>query len=256
MASRPDDSLMTDWSMILDAAGSNQGVAADATERLVRRYWPAVYAYIRSTGRDVHEASDLTQGFVCDVVLRRQLAKAADPKRGRFRNLLMTSLKNFLGDVHRHRMRQKRLPKGAAVLPLSEMDLAGIAASEMATNSAASVEDAGGPEAAFNAQWSAMLVRRVLEQVQASCEASGLLAHWQVFEGRVARPLLRGDEPVPYAELVEKLQLESASHAANLMVAVKRRFAKALFEAICETVGDRAEAEDELLSLLRDLERS
>ncbi len=58
--------------MIAQVAQRDQEAAADALERLVRRYWSAVYAYVRRSGRDVHEAADLTQGFVCDIIISRR----------------------------------------------------------------------------------------------------------------------------------------------------------------------------------------
>ena len=38
--------------MIAQATEADEQVAGDALEQLVRRYWAAVYAYIRRTGRD------------------------------------------------------------------------------------------------------------------------------------------------------------------------------------------------------------
>ena len=105
----------TDWSMIANASQQDEEVAALALEQMVKRYWPAVYAYIRKTGRSVHEASDLTQGFICDVMIARRLAASADSERGRFRTLLLCSLKNYLVQEHR-RKKHRPLPVGEGVV--------------------------------------------------------------------------------------------------------------------------------------------
>ena len=67
----PSEASQTDWSMIYDAARGEPEPSAEAWDLLGRRYWPAIYAYIRSSGRNIDDASDLTQGFVCDVLIGR-----------------------------------------------------------------------------------------------------------------------------------------------------------------------------------------
>jgi len=234
----------TDWSMIYDAAYGPEEHARAAWDQLARRYWPAIFAYIRSHGRDVHQASDLTQGFVCDIMLGRRLLKVADPRRGRFRTLLLTALKNYITERHRADTRRKRAPADGQIL---ELDGRGGAAMAPAS--------ADTPEAVFIAQWSAMLVQRVLDRVRRSCEEEGLDRHWAVFDARVARPMLTGEAPVSYAALVERLGVRDAAQAANMMITVKRRFARMLFEEVAQTVEDPADVEDELRVLMRALER-
>jgi RNA polymerase sigma factor (sigma-70 family) len=237
-------SWQTDWSMIFRAVHGEEEPAAEAWDQLARRYWPAIYAYIRSSGRDIHEASDLTQAFVCDVMVRRQLLESADPTRGRFRTLLMTALKNYLVERHRFATRRKRMPKDGRLL---ELDREGAPALQIPAGAT--------PETAFSAQWGATLVRRVLEQVRGDCHQRELAAHWAVFEARVVRPMMLGEAPAEYAVLVRRLGLRDAAQASNMMVTVKRRFARALFEAVSGTVGSPEEVDDELRALMRALER-
>ena len=223
----------TDWSMIAQAAETDEDVAGDALEQLVRRYWAAVYAYIRRTGRDVHEAADLTQGFVCDIIISRRLCDYADPNRGRFRTLLLSAVKNYLRE--KHRQDHKR-----------SLELDG-PPPKTSTNET--------PDEAFCYQWSATLIRRVLAEVKEACEKDGLVAHWTVFEHRVVRPMLFDEPPTEHAALVEQLNLKDEPQAANMMITVKRRFARALYQEIGRTVIDPEHIEDELNELLRDLER-
>lgn len=237
----------TDWSMVLEAGGDDALKAEAALETLVRRYWPAIYAYFRHSrprGRDVHEASDLTQGFVCDVILGRRLLRYADPTRGRFRGLLLTAVENYVRDRHRYETAGRRAHAGRKPLNLDPDVLATIGGSREQR-----------PEQAFAAEWSATLVRQVVGRVQRECFRDALDDHWAVFEARVVRPLLTGEEPVSYATLVDRLGLTDASQAANMMVTVKRRFAAALYNEVARTVNDPSETESELLALLRDLER-
>ena len=236
-------SSRTNWALIHDAAHGDPLPASEAVEKLVRRYWPAVYAYIRRSGRNVHEASDLTQAFVCDVILGRSLFAHADPQRGRFRSLLMAALKNYMHERRRHDTREKRAPSAK---PL-RLDNAEIAATQTAWTRS--------PEHAFCAQWNAMLIRDVLDRVYEGCVNAGLEAHWHVFEARVVRPMLLGEKRTAYARLVERLELADAAQAANMMITVKRRFVVALVQEIARTVSDPMQVEDELRELVHDLER-
>ncbi|MCA9291297.1 MAG: sigma-70 family RNA polymerase sigma factor [Phycisphaerales bacterium] len=230
----------TDWGLIHEA-GAGEGPASErAMEKVARRYWPAIYTFIRHRGYNVDRASDLTQKFMTDVVMARQLCATADPERGRFRALLMTSLRNF---VHQEARRSSSPTHGGRTLSIDDIGL-----------SAALVDD-DTPESAFSATWAVMLVRRVLARLRETCLADGLESHWTVFDRRVVRPLLLGEEPESYLSLVERLELDGAGQASNMLITVKRRFARALLDEIALTVDDPTMIEDELCLLLRDLER-
>ncbi|MHC5024585.1 MAG: RNA polymerase sigma factor [Planctomycetota bacterium] len=240
-----DDSggpYQTDWSMLHEAI--REGDEADMVlARVLQRYWPAVFGYLRAWGVNEDEACDITQGFMCDVVLGRRLLEAADPNRGRFRSLLLGSLRHYLSDVHRRRQAQKRRPQGHQVLALEEVGANGTVPDGTAA-----------PEQVFCAQWGRTLVRRVLDRVRRQCLDDGMQTHWAVFEARVVRPMLFGDEPLEYRELRRRLPLTSDSQGPNMMVTVKRRFVAALTQEVALTVSDPDEVADEIADLLRDLE--
>lgn len=240
--SDPDDddagsASRTDWSMIVDAVDDE-----DARDRVLRHYWPAIYAFIRATGRDPDESADLTQGFMCNVMLTRRLLEGADPERGRFRSLMLRALQNYLHDDARRRHRRKRTPPGGSIQPLDGLGMA--------------VQDPSltTPEAAFDAEWAVALVRRVLEDVRQQCVADSLEPHWEVFAARVVRPMLLGEAPADYDDLIERFSLNDASQAANMMVTVKRRVANAVRREVSRTVNDPTDVSDELGDLMRCLE--
>lgn len=234
----------TDWSMIANAGQQDEEVAALALEQMVKRYWPAVYAYIRRTGRSVHEASDLTQGFICDVMIARHLAASADQERGRFRTLLLCALQNYLVQEHRRKKRLRRAGKTNEPLAMNPEYIERIEDPQHST-----------PEQAFSYQWSAVIVRRVLEIVKNDCIAAELDAHWTIFERRIVRPMMFNEPPTDYAILIKQLGLKDESQAANMMVTVKRRFAVALYAEVGSTVSKETDIDDELRQLLRDLEQ-
>ena len=100
------------------------------------------------------------------------------------------------------------------------------------------------------------MIESVLDQVRASCMEDSLESHWAVFEARVVQPMLFGGEPVGYEELLDRLGLDSASQAANMMITVKRRFARVLHEEVAATVTEPWQVKEELSALMRDLEGS
>ncbi len=228
----------TDWSVFGRLAADDENVAAQAKEQLARRYWPAIYAYCRALGHSAEASSDLTQGFICDVILAKKLLHIATPDRGRFRSLLLRSLQNYLRQNHREsRRRQVGLQPGQHAQDIDQ------------TTSAPS--DGQTPEAAFVSQWATTLVHQALETVRQQCYEDGLGEHWQVFEARVARPMLFGDAPTDHEILADRFDLESSSQAANMAITIKRRFVTTLRNEIAETLDDPHRVEDELLELLR-----
>ena len=112
--------MTTHWSAVLQA-GEEPSTESDlAMEQLCRSYWYPLYAYIRRQGRSAHDAQDLTQEFFARVV-QKKILNFADPKRGRFRTFLLSSLKNFLASDWKKGQAQKR-GGGEAVLSIDEQD--------------------------------------------------------------------------------------------------------------------------------------
>lgn len=221
----------------------DRAIAAEALERLLRRYWPAIYAFIRGTGRDVHASTDLTQAFVSDVLLGRELMQRADPAKGRFRQLLLASVRRFLSEQHRSANRKRRQPSQGGIVPFG--------------GSAESLPSADGdasPEEAFDRTWSRTVIHAALARVREECLRDGFDVHWAVFEARVMHPALHNAVPVEYRVLTQELDLPSAAHAANMLITVKRRFVAALRREIAPTVEDPSQIDQEIVDVLRCLE--
>lgn len=228
---------VTDWDVV-HAAGSG---ADNALEAVSKRYWPAIYGFLRRSGRSTDEAGDLTQGFLADVLIGGDLLERADPGRGRFRALLFSSLRNYVVERHRHATRQRRAPAGG-VRTLDHDD-----APEMPESGV------GDPDQLFDQEWCRTLVRSVLIATEEACERGGLITHWRIFRLRVVDPLMTGAEPTAYSEIVSRLGLNDESQAANMMITAKRRFARALREEIANTVSDPTQIDDEIRGLLGSL---
>ena len=85
----------THWSVIVLAGGAESEDSDRALEQLCRSYWYPLYAYVRRSGNDPHDAQDLVQEFFARF-LERKYRRHADRHRGRFRTFLLSSRRNFL----------------------------------------------------------------------------------------------------------------------------------------------------------------
>src|SRR5205823_2402923 len=97
---RPGAFVTTRWSLIVSGSGSKskEQETRAALGELCRIYWRPIFAFICRRGYSTQDAEDLTQDFFV-MILEGDWLKNADPSRGRFRSLLLKSLKNFLNDA-------------------------------------------------------------------------------------------------------------------------------------------------------------
>ena len=231
-----DQFQTTSWTLIVQARSSREDLG-----RLLAAYWSPVYAYLRRQGHSPEDAADLTQGFLADIVLKRDLIGQADPDRGRFRSYLLAALKNFVIDEHR-----REAGRGDS-RPISFVpdDPAALEAAEPGEN-----DD---PTRAFDCQWATTVLGIVLERLREACERDGLGPHWTVFEGRVLGPIRHGCTPVPVEELVRSLGVRDRDEIYSMQNSVKRRFKTTLRRVVAKTVDDPADADAEIADLRKIL---
>ncbi|HMN39893.1 MAG TPA: sigma factor [Phycisphaerales bacterium] len=236
----------TIWSLVL---GAGRGGDRAHLEQLLRAYWSPVYAFIRRQGYTGHDASDLTQDFMTQVVLSRDLIGRADPAKGRFRSFLKQALRNFLVDQHRlgkaHKGRQSGRggPNGPTHVELD---------ASCARDGGAAAKTPRGPlDDSFDRAWAAAVVEITLSRLEEACLADGLDAHWTAFNLNVLGPALRRTTALPLTDLARRINATDDAQASNMLQTMKRRFRRILREVIAETVNDPSQVEDEL-GQLRD----
>ena len=239
---RTPSTTATCWTMIGDALNESSPTTNASREQLTKRYWPAIFAFIRASGRSVTMAEDLTQGFICDVFLGRDLLSKAEEARGRFRSLLLSSVRNYLADDYRKQTAKRRSPENG---PPSSLD----------ANQGLETPDKTGlsPESAFNLRWIDELILRTSEETKAALLANGQGAHWDIFKYRVLDPCLLGATPVPHEELSAKWGLNGLPQVSNFLVTAKRRFARTLLLNVRETLPDDQDPSLELQELFKAL---
>jgi RNA polymerase sigma factor (sigma-70 family) len=227
----------THWSLVYGARGDRSGL-----EHLLRQYWSPVYAFIRRQGYGGHDASDLTQDFLAQVVIGRDIVGKADPSRGRFRSFLKQSLRNFLIDQHRTHRHSRGGPLGPnrhATVSLSE-DLGGSESAERLSEDRLRE---------FDREWAATIVQITLQRLEDSTRQEGLGSHWEAFRTNILGPTLWRTEALQLTDLARRIGAADAAQASNMIQTMKRRFRRVLREVVAETVATPEQVEQELAEL-------
>lgn len=222
----------TSWTLIVSAKDN-----ANDLEQLLEMYWSPCYAFLRSKGHSSHDSQDLTQGFLTEIVLERDLIKRADPERGKFRSFLVSALNNFITDEYRKvRGREGKrarvsVPDDPLVLELAEPN---------------SAED---PAQAFDRQWAATVLDITMRRLEEACNREGLGQHWIAFEARVKGPAVYGTEPASIDSLLKALDARGPEEISSMLHTVKRKFRSVYKDVVAETIHDPDQLDEEIQQL-------
>ena len=235
----------TNWKTIIDAA-SNSPTAGQSREGVARRYWPAIHAFVRKSGISQAEADDVTQAFICDVMLGRDLLARAAPERGRFRSLLLTSVRNFAIDELRRRKSPTRKPASGTVFSLDDDLRSGDKNADLNLDE---------PEHAFHAQWVTMMIDQAISVVREWAILNSQEVQWDIFNRRILEPMRTGAEPISTETFMKQWSLTSPAQVANTLARMKRKFVAALMEQLGNFDDDPDMIHREVSTLLQALER-
>ena len=235
--------LTTHWSLI-ENVKQQQDKDRALIGLLLKRYWKPVYCYLRRKGYDNEQAKDLTQGFLHEVVLNRNLVERADSSKGRFRSFLLYALNQYLLDEHRKETSRKRIPKDK-IVPLD------IADPPILSHLASKLD----PEQSFNYVWKADLLERVFAEVKDRYTKRGMETHWSVFNDRLLRPTLEGRDQPSLTEICRQYSIDNESTVSNMLNTVKKLVRSTLKSHIRQTVISGDVAEEELKEIFKFFEK-
>jgi RNA polymerase sigma factor (sigma-70 family) len=229
----------TEWSLVLTAAATDSTASRVALESLCGRYWYPIYAEVRFAGHDSESARDLTQGFFVQLLERKALA-VADPERGKFRNFLKTSLKNYLSHQAE---RDNALKRGGGISTIS-LDF-----DDAEKQYALEAAHTRTPEKVFDRRWAHAMLQQVLDRLREEMEQAGSLEQFE----RLA-PLLMGQgETTSYRNLAIRWNTTEAA-IKMAVLRLRRKFGKLLRAEVAHTVGDRRDVNAEIRFLLSTFE--
>ncbi|MEY2572977.1 MAG: hypothetical protein QOJ87_1190 [Verrucomicrobiota bacterium] len=235
--------VTTRWSLIRQRCAPDAASQIDpGLAQLCHIYWRPIFTYIFRRGYSEHDAQDLTQDFFM-MIMEGNLLQFADPNRGRFRSLLLRSLKNFLIDVAVKRRRHKR---GGAVQFVSWESWMGDAPAQLSLP-IAKIESSP-PEALFDAGWAAAIAGEALRRLRLECESKG---RRRVYE--VLHPYLTAERAETcYGALSRDLGVPEPS-VKRLLHHFRTRYRALLREEVRKTVESEAKVADEIRYLCASL---
>ena len=236
----PDPTLFltTRWTLVLDAASSNDTAALDALGSLASTYWQPLYRYARRKEKSKQDAEDLVQGFLAHILSGSSLSDL-DRSRGRFRSFLLASFNNWMINDWKHATRQKR----GGTTPLLSIDLES-AESGLKLDPA----DHRSPDRLFDREWALALLDKVLTNLEEDATKEGNADQFAALK----TCLTADSKKIPYPKLAADLELSEGA----LRVAVHRlrkRYRTALEAEVARTLPNPDSVEDELHSLFTAL---
>ncbi len=228
----------THWSVVLAAGQPESTRCQQALEVLCRMYWFPLYAYLRRQGHNAHQAEDHTQAFLA-FLLEKHGLRLADPKRGRFRSFLLTSLKNFLAN-ERARARAQKRGGGRKVLSLD--------IENAERQYALKPHDELSPEKLFARSWALAVLDRTMARLQAEAANTRKI---KLFE-RLRAYLTAGESSGPYGKIAAELKMsEGAVRVAAHRL--RRRYRELLRDEIAQTVTTEEQISEEIRDLFAAL---
>jgi RNA polymerase sigma factor (sigma-70 family) len=233
----------TRWSLI--RIGGAAGAGSEGNEELAQLcqiYWRPIFTFIYRRGYSAQDAQDLTQDFFL-VILEGNILQSADPTRGRFRSLLIRSLKNFLIDAQVKSGTQKR---GGALQFVSWEKWMAEAPGQVSISSQALATSPS--DALFDFDWAAAIAMEALKRLETECESKGRRRVYSVLH----RYLDTEREDISYQSLSDALGLPEPS-VKSLLHQFRKRYRALLREEVGKTVKTEAEVKEELRYLCETL---
>ena len=206
----------------------------EALDQLCRAYWPALFVFARRDGLATPDAEDAVQGFIAQLLTRRDLNEVS-PDKGRFRSFLCAAFKNFLISRARgeHALRRGG---GTAGFHLDIATLEEACASELAHDST--------PDRAFDRAWARHLMSRALKRLG---EEHKTPRQAQLFAA-LQRTLMDGGRVQQEAQLASQLGLTPGALAVAA-TRLRQRYRALIEDEVRQTLADPADLAEEMRAL-------
>jgi len=221
----------TQWSLIELVTNESPAGSREQMGRLLNLYREPMFVHLKFKGVSPEHAEDLIQDFMIEI-LNNDLLAIADPKKGKFRTLLLTALDRFVISRHRYDTAAKRSPGDISSLDAMETDQVNASAHS--------------PGSAFDRAWALDVLAKALARMEEQCNEEGQADRWVVFESRIVGPLLDDATPPDYADLAEAAGLANEKAAMNLLITGKRQFARILREQIRDYITRSADTSTQI----------
>ena len=228
------DFATTRWSIVLAAGRADSPSARDALAALCKSYWYPLYAFARRRGYRGDQAEDLTQGFFARF-LEKHNVQDADRARGKFRNFLLASFKNFLANEHDRNTAKKR----GGEFAFESIDSAN------AEHRYASLPHSLSPEQELEQQWALSMLETVVKQLEAEYTCAGKAPLFSLL-----KEFLPGSaSELTYRQCADSLSVSEAA-VKMAVLRLRRRYRQVLREQIADTLPPDGSIDEEIRYLL------
>jgi RNA polymerase sigma-70 factor (ECF subfamily) len=228
----------TCWTEVLLARELDAPGAREALEHLCRLYWYPIYAHIRQSVNEPHDAEDLTQEFF-RLLIEKNYLGAVERQRGKFRSFLLVAVKRFLINSFKHAHRLKR--GGAQSLISLDVELAESRLhSELATGLS--------PSQVFERRWAQTLLDAATVRLRDEYAANGKKDLFEALSEFLADDSRFGD----YVDVSTRLGMTPGAVAVNVH-RLRQRYRQLLREAVLPTVASPGDVEGEMKHLVEAL---
>jgi len=225
----------THWSVVLAAGQGDTPQSAAALEQLCRAYWYPIYAYVRRQGHSPEDAQDLTQDFFVHW-LAKGFPCGATPERGKFRSFLLSSLRHFLVDQHRH---------AAAVKRGGGQQMISLDAAQAEERFRLEPQHELTPEKLYEREWAMTLLDRARLRLREEYSAAGKA---DVYEQLQGFPLTEKSDD-SFQQAASELGM-TVSALKSVVHRLRARYRELVREEVAHTVADPAELNEEARHLI------
>jgi len=236
----------TAWTMVRMAGAPEGEIRLQALETLLRKYLPALRTYllVRFKGKPgitQEWIDDCLQAFINEKVLQRELIRTADQERGRFRDLLKTSIYRFaISLLRKEPPPQEPLPGDDEPLTLTSPPRSEAALADI--------------------KWARGVLVDALQRMLTECARKGQHVTKAVFERRCVLPTLQSQKPESLEETAaflekafgEKLSIKAVS---NQQTQGERKLRRSIDDVLSQYCRDAAEIEGERQNLMHILKQ-
>lgn len=223
----------TAWSVIQEAKDPDSPEHRDSLERLFRVYWRPVYWTLRLEWNENPEnARDLTQQYFA-MFLEKDLLRQVSASKGRFRNFVKATLKNFM-------LMDRR--ETAALKRGGDRRLFSLDAADVEPLEARGAERAPSPEQLFDRELMKSVMEESLADLRREMEAAGRRNHFELFVRYYS-------SDVSYDSLAAETKA-SVTDIGNWLTAVRRRYREMVMSRLRDGVSTPEELSSEALDLL------
>jgi DNA-directed RNA polymerase specialized sigma24 family protein len=227
---------LTRHSVVLAAQSNDLTARSLAIETIALAYWRPIYKYVRMKwDLNPEVAADFTQEFFAHLV-EKEFLKSYDSRKGRLRTFLRVCVDRLFMNQMRDSQRLKRGGGG----PHCSLDF------EEAEREFATVPSSECPESCFDREWVRTVFALSLQRLQAICEASGKMVHFELFE---LYDLQDADPKPSYRQLATKFVL-AITDVTNYLAFVRREFRRCVLDQLREMTASDEEFRREAQALL------